>query len=198
MRRTLLALALAATAALLVLLLRPPAHPAPEPIATLPEFSLTERDGRAVSKSDLLGAPWIADFVFTRCVLYCPRLTARMKELRAKLPPTVRTVSFSVDPEHDTPARLTEYAQQWQIEGREWLFLTGTRADVWDLIRKGFLLPVEEEPSNPAAPILHSNRFVLVDARGRIRSSFEAYDDDALDRLLADLRAVLREEAAQQ
>lgn len=198
MRRTLLAMALAATAAFVVVLLTMQTRPAPEPIATLPDFTLTERDGATVSKSDLLGAPWVADFIFTRCVLYCPRLTARMKELRAKLPPTVRTVSFSVDPEHDTPEVLTGYARQWQIEGREWLFLTGTRAQVWELIRKGFLLPVEEEPANPASPILHSNRFVLVDSRGRIRSTVEAYDDDALDRLLADLKAVLREEADRQ
>ena len=195
MKRTLLAFALAATAAIVVLLLGRPRHPAPEPIAALPDFTLVERDGSKVSRSDVLGAPWVADFVFTRCVLYCPRLTARMKELRGKLPPAVRTVSFSVDPEHDTPEVLRAYAQQWQIEGRDWLFLTGSKPELWELIRKGFLLPVEDAPDTPGSPILHSNRFVLVDARGRIRNSYEAYDDDALDRLLADLQAVLREEA---
>ena len=191
-------MALAATAAFVVVLLTVQNRPAPEPIATLPEFSLTERDGSTVSKSDLLGAPWVADFIFTRCVLYCPRLTARMKELRTKLPPTVKTVSFSVDPEHDTPAVLADYARQWQVEGREWLFLTGTKPQLWELIRKGFLLPVEDAPDTPGSPILHSNRFVLVDSRGRIRSSVEAYDDDALDRLVADLKAVLREEKERQ
>jgi protein SCO1/2 len=198
MQRTLLALAVAATAVLALLLFRAPRRPAPEPIATLPDFALFERDGARVAQRDLLGAPWIANFVFTRCVLYCPRLTARMKELRGKLPPGVKTVSFSVDPEHDTPEVLTAYARQWRIEGREWLFLTGAREEVWTLVRNGFLLPVEEAPEVPASPILHSNRFVLVDGRGRIRAAVEAYEEGALERLLADLRAVLAEEAERQ
>ena len=175
-----------------------PGRPAPPPLSTLPDFTLVERDGSTVRRTDLLGAPWVADFVFTRCIAYCPRLTARMKELRARLPAEIRTVSFSVDPEHDTPAVLTEYARQWQIEGKSWLFLTGERAAVWSLVRKGFLLAVEEDPSstgsNSAAPIVHSNRFVLVDSRGRMRSAVEAFDADAIERLLAELEAVRREE----
>ena len=149
-----------------------------------------------MTRDDLLGAPWVADFVFTRCVLYCPRLTARMKELRALLPPEVKTVSFSVDPEHDTPEVLAAYAAGFQIEGKSWLFLTGSRAEIWELVRKGFLLPVEDAPEIPASPILHSNRFVLVDSRGRIRSMVEAYEEDALERLLADLAALRREEGS--
>ena len=188
----LLALALSAAAIELAACASP--RPAPEPISTLPDFTLTERDGSRISRADLLGSPWIADFVFTRCVLYCPRLTARMKELRGRLPPNVKTVSFSVDPDHDTPEVLSAYAREWQIEGRAWFFLTGTRTEVWGLIRKGFLLAVEEAPQNPASPILHSNRFALVDSQGRVRSAVEAYDDDALDRIVADLDAVRREE----
>jgi protein SCO1/2 len=147
-----------------------------------------------VTRADLAGTPWIADFVFTRCAIYCPRLTVRMKELRERLPPAIRTVSFSVDPEHDTPEVLERYAEQWGIEGRSWLFLTGEREPMWRLVREGFLLPVEDAPEVEASPILHSNRFVLVDSAGRIRDTYDAFDDDALERILADLSALAAEE----
>ncbi len=187
MRRAVWTLAIAAlaVAALLVWRVRQPR--APGVIATLPDFSFTERDGSTVTRHDLLGHPWVADFIFTRCKLYCPRLTARMKELRRRLPDAVKSVSFTVDPEHDTPEVLSDYARQWQIEGRQWLFLTGPRDAMWTLIRKGFLLPVEAAPQVPDSPILHPNRFVLVDERGRTRNTYDAFDRDALDRLLRDL-----------
>lgn len=170
-----------------------PPRPAPEPITTIPDFTLTERDGSQVARADLLGREWVADFVFTRCALYCPRLTARMKELRAKVPADVRFVSFSVDPGHDTPEVLSAYAAKWGIAGRDWLFLTGTKAEIWTLVEKGFLLPVADAPEVEAAPILHSNRFVVVDAEGRMRSAVEAFEPGALERIVADLAALRRE-----
>jgi len=171
-------------------------RPAPEPLSRLPEFALTASDGSTVTRESLAGAPWVADFIFTRCVAYCPRLTARMKELRTRLPARVRSVSFSVDPAHDTPEVLAAYARDWQAEGPEWIFLTGERDEIWSLIRVGFLLPVEEAPDTPEAPVLHSNRFALVDSAGAVRGTYEAFEEDALDRLLADLAAVEREEGS--
>ena len=194
MRRTLIALAAAVVVVTGVFVLVSQRPRAPAVMAVLPEFALLERDGSPVGRADLLGSPWVADFVFTRCAIYCPRLTARMKELRARLPASVRSVSFSVDPEHDTPEVLAEYAQRWGIEGREWLFLTGSRDATWSLIREGFLQPVEETPEVTASPILHSNRFVLVDSRARLRGFYDAFDEEALAQLLADLRGVLAEE----
>lgn len=195
MRRTLVALAALAVvgSGLFFYLLARRVEP-PMVIARLPPFELTERDGSQVALADLAGAPWIADFVFTRCAIYCPRLTARMKELRERLPARVRSVSFSVDPDYDTPAVLTEYARKWGIDGRDWLFLTGSREAMWTLIREGFLQPVEATPEVEASPILHSNRFVLVDAQGRLRGLYDAFEEGAFDRLLADLAAITAEE----
>lgn len=188
----LLAGAFAAVAVLFVLdrTLRPPPPPL---IAVVPDFALVERSGAALTRADLLGRPWVADFFFTRCAVYCPRLTARMKELGERLPrgSPVRRVSISVDPTHDTPEVLVDYAQKWGIgAGDEWLLATGDEAEIRELVRHGFLLPVEDDPDNVAMPILHSNRFVLVDAEGRIRGTYEAFEPDALNRLLADLGAI--------
>lgn len=170
--------------------------PPPPVIATLPDFVLTERSGALVTRAELAGSPWIADFIFTRCRVYCPRLTERMKELGGRLGEgsDVLLVSITVDPEHDTPAVLTEYANAHGLSHRaDWLFLTGPRPAIWELVRRGFLLPVEETPANPDMPILHSNRFVLVDGEGRMRGAYDAFEPDALDRLLADLEAVRAE-----
>lgn len=171
------------------------AREAPPVLSELPEFQLLDQNGEAVTKSSLAGAPYIADFIFTRCPAACPRLTARMKELVIELPrdSRARFVSFSVDPDHDRPERLAAFAAKWEIRDPRWRFLTGERDAMWTLIRKGFLLPVEEQP-DPANPFLHSNRFALVDAAGRLRGTYEAFEDEAVERLLADLAAIERDE----
>jgi len=167
---------------------------APDLAIPLPEFALVERDGSTVGLGELAGRPWIADFIFTRCAIYCPRLTARMQRLRETLPPGVRSVSITVDPGHDSPEVLAEYARKWSVEGRDWLFLTGEPETVRALIRDGFLQPVEDTPEVEGSPILHSNRFVLVDGKGRMRGFYEAFDEAAMAELAADLSAVLAEE----
>jgi len=169
-------------------------RPPPEVIAPLPEFELLASDGATVRRADLVGRPLVVDFIFTRCALYCPRLTAEMKALGPRLPAGVGRVSISVDPEHDRPEVLAEYARKWEVgAGDDWRFLTGEKEAVRDLVRKGFLLPVEDDPGNPAMPILHSNRFALVDAEGRIRGTYEAFEPEAIERLLQDLAAVRAE-----
>lgn len=172
-----------------------PAAPAPLPVLNeLPDFSLTERSGAEVTKSSLAGRPVVVDFIFTRCSLVCPRLTARMKELERALPAAsrARLLSISVDPDYDTPEILQRYAETWHLAGDRWLFATGERQAIRELVRRGFLLPVEEQPEIPEMPILHSSRFALVDAQGRLRATYEAFEEDALERLLADLAALER------
>lgn len=178
----------------LVLLATAAACRAPEPLpvlAELPPFALVERSGAALDKAALAGRPAIVDFIFTRCPASCPRLTARMKELEKRLPErsTARLLSITVDPEHDRPEVLTRYADGWQA-GPRWLFATGERAAIWELVRRGFLLAVEETPEDTTSPILHSNRFALVDGEGRLRATYLAFEEDALDRVLADLARV--------
>lgn len=174
---------------------------APEPLpvlSELPEFALLERSGTTLDKAALAGRPAIVDFIFTRCPASCPMLTARMKELERRLPESskVRLLSISVDPEHDRPEVLSRYAENWQA-GPRWLFATGERAAIWELVRKGFLLAVEETPEDLTSPILHSNRFALVDREGRLRATYQALEEDALDRILSDLAALEASEAGE-
>jgi protein SCO1/2 len=166
-------------------------------LGTVPEFTLANRDGRLVRTADLAGAPWIADFVFTRCMSSCPMLSARMAELDRTLPEPlgIRLVSFSVDPAHDTPAVLERYARSLAAS-RRWLFLTGDPAALRSLTRRGFRLAVEPGGAGLAVPpeaILHSTRFVLVDAQGTIRGTYQGLDPAALRQLAADARALAEE-----
>lgn len=166
----------------------------PEPIPVygqLPAFSLVNRDGRTVRLEDLAGAPWVADFVFTRCPASCPMMSARMARLERSLPRDVeaRLVSISVDPVHDTPEVLERYARKYRAPER-WLFLTGERENVRKLSIEGFKLGLEMDPPPEMAapePILHSTRFVLVDGEGRIRGYYEAFDEASTEKLRADL-----------
>jgi protein SCO1/2 len=120
-------------------------RPADLPVlGTVPPFTLVERSQKAMTRDDLRGRPWVAGFVFTRCGGICPAMTARMKDLRAEAP-TLDLVSFSVDPEHDTPAVLQSYARQHGIGDRWWL-LTGTTAALHSLATDGFRLAAAAVP----------------------------------------------------
>lgn len=181
----------------LLRLLDPP--PAPLPVlAEVPSFSLIQRDGSTVTRDDLLGAPWIADFIFTRCPGICPLMSLTMQRLGERLPSgsAVRLVSISVDPEFDTPEVLTAYAERFNAPS-SWLFLTAEHAETThELARKGFLLAVDPDPApgTTEEPILHSSRLVLVDGKGRIRGYYDALHDEERERLLGDVERVLADE----
>lgn len=163
----------------------------------VPDFALTERSGRTVRLEDLKGRIWIADFIFTSCAGPCPMLSQQMSGFQTSLSraPEVRLVSFSVDPERDTPAVLSEYAERYRADRERWLFLTGGRKAVYRLIREGFRLSVEEAPEDEGQ-ILHSLRFALVDRAGRVRGYYNGDDPESLRRLLPDIDRLLREGAS--
>jgi len=161
----------------------------------VPDFSLTERSGRTVTSRDLAGRFWVADFVFTRCTGVCPLLTARMSSLVHALRSErdMRFVSFSVDPEYDTPEVLSRYAAAQGADDERWLFVTGRHEALYRLIGEGFKLSVaSQEPGQPQAGelITHSDRFVLVDPQGRIRGYYHGDDEETIGRLADDLAAL--------
>ncbi len=153
------------------------------------EFHLVERSGRIVTQADLAGRVWIAAFIFTRCPLSCPRISSAMKVLQTRLAKTdVLLVSTSVDPENDTPAVLTAYADRFGASRERWWFLTGDKSSIHELVQNRFKLSlVETSPADRTAggeAISHSDRVAMVD-RGQIVGFFESSDQDALDALVA-------------
>lgn len=156
---------------------------------SLPPFELLDSAGRPAGLDDLAGRPWIADFIFTRCVAVCPMMSLRMAELDRELPAEVALVSITVDPEHDTPEVLARYAERLEASER-WSFLTGEPAAIYELSLDGFHLAVDPDPPPEMAsdemPILHSARFALVDAHGRIRGYYDSMDRAEMERLARD------------
>jgi len=171
---------------------RSPGSPAGD-FGTVPAFSLIDSDGMRVDRSRFAGEWWVADFIFTRCTGICPILTSRMARIAAEIP-DVTLVSFSVDPLYDTPDVLSRHAEGVRplpaSRGR-WHFLTGPRDELYRLIGEGFHLSVAEAGPGVAPPegelITHSDRIVIVDPEGRIRGYHHGTDEDAVERIAADL-----------
>ncbi len=170
-------------------------------LVTLPDFGLTERSNRSVSLADLRGKVWVANFVFTSCTGPCPLLSAQMKGLQTELKdvPGVALVSFSVDPDTDTPEVLARYAAGFEADPERWLFLTGQRHPIYDLIRSGFKLAVQGDGGGnpggraPAGQILHTLRFALVDKSGRVRGYFDGTDPALSERIVPAVARLLGE-----
>ena len=171
-------------------------------LGIVPAFSLIERTQQPFTHTDLTGSIWVADFIFTHCPGICPLLSQRMSRLQTTLrTKPVRFISFSVDPERDTPEVLQVYAQRYRADDQRWVFLTGDRAAMYALTREGFRLGVEAlAPNDPRLtthePIVHSNRFVLIDPQRRIRGYYRGDDTESVAQLLQDIEMLMATEPA--
>jgi cytochrome oxidase Cu insertion factor (SCO1/SenC/PrrC family) len=120
----------------------------------VPDFALTDQAGRAVRRADLEGNVWVASLIFTSCPDECPLMTAEMAQLQSDLAhvPDLRLVSISVDPERDTPAVLSQYADRFNADPARWRFLTGDKHAIYRLVKDGFRLGIVDpgEPSYPS------------------------------------------------
>ncbi len=168
---------------------------------SVPSFALTAQDGRQVTRDDLKGHVWIADFVFTNCPGPCPLLTSHMRgiqDLLAERSLDVPLVSFSVDPQTDTPEVLTVYGKAFGADFTRWTFLTGNKQEIYDLILHGFLLAVSDgavSSDYSAGPgiITHSTRFALVDQTGEVRGYYHGEEPTVAAEIVADAERLLTE-----
>jgi len=161
------------------------------PLGSVGAFSLTDQAGRAVTAESLRGKVWAAGFMFTRCPTVCPRITRRMRELQQtarKDGVELALVSFSVDPEHDTPEVLLAYARKYEADLASWRFLTGDLAVVRKTSEQGFKLALDGKV-NPDAEhfgLMHGSHLVLVDRTGQIRGYYRTSEDLQMSQLLTD------------
>jgi len=185
----------AALLALLVTLACKPEPPLPT-FGASPRFSLTDQQGAPFSSDDLGGRLALADFIYTSCQDACPLLTANMarvqEQLKAdgRLGQKVVLLSFSLDPERDTPAALRAYGERFGVDASGWKMLTGSKealeqaAEAFKLGRPILLPPTQQ---NPAINLAHSNRVVLVDTSGQVRAYYRGDELDPED-VMRDIR----------
>ncbi len=161
---------------------------------TVPSFQFVNQNAQSFGSAQLDGKIWIADFIYTTCPGPCPMISTRMGELQKPLEKTdVHLVSFSVDPEKDTPTVLRGYAEKLRAEPNRWDFLTGSKSAIYKLSHDGFKLAISDGKEEAGVPV-HSTRMVLVDRHGQIRGYYEATEPDAVTKLVADTNHLLREQ----
>jgi protein SCO1/2 len=160
-------------------------------LATLPAFQLTDQAGRPFGSQELEGKTWVASFIFTRCATICPSITAKMTRIQDRtrnLGAAFHLVSFSVDPEYDTPERLEAYARAHRASPRLWSFLTGPEAQVKEAVVSGLKIAVGREKGDDGRfdGIFHGSHLVLVDQRGRVRGYYDSDDGEVVDHVVRD------------
>jgi len=170
-------------------------------MSIVPPFALTERSGKTITNHDLAGKIWVADFIYTTCPGPCPMITAGMAKIQEEVAhdPQVQLVTFTVDPETDTPAVLAKYADQFGADPYRWWFLTGPEKPLYDLIQNGFLQVVQDNSGQPTQPgqykVTHSTYLALVDADGNVRGFYEGDSTDSRADLLRDIKKLETEES---
>jgi enediyne biosynthesis protein E4 len=155
----------------------------------LPPFSLTDQTGNRFGSAQLDAWVWVAHLTFSRCRDICPGVIDALKMIQSELKgQDVRFVSFTVDPEHDPPQVLRDYAAASGADPDRWKFLTGRPNQVWQLARHGLHLPVDPRPDGE--PVFPRSELVLVDRGLRIYGVFDASSADGRAKLLAALRTL--------
>ena len=158
---------------------------APLPVlGEVPHFTLADQTGAAFDSGRLAGRVWVADFMYTTCPGPCPMMSHRMRQIAEAS--DVWLVSFTVDPEHDTPPVLAAYARRYPAPPGRWWFLTGDRATLHGLGWSAFHLNAVD------GSLEHSTRFALVDGRMRIRAYYQTLEDRFRPQLLSDIRRLER------
>jgi len=172
--------------------LSPQEAPIPWTVAHVGEFHLVDQNGEPVTRESLLGEQWVANFIFARCTYQCPATSRKIMELNREVRDVpVRFVTITVDPEHDTPAIMKEFASIWKAESPRWRFCTGEPEEVMQLIRSGFKVAAWENVGTmrlPGMEFAHSNHLIHVDAKGLILGRY----DSGVDSELVTLRRVLK------
>jgi protein SCO1/2 len=148
----------------------------PDRERTLGEFSLTDENGIAVTRTELAGKILVVSFLFTSCSLTCPEVTKRMAEIQRLTAndADVRLVSLTVDPRTDTPAVLAKLGVRFGVDTSRWQFLTGDKIVLHTLIAKSFLAQDNADPFNSMpGNFTGTERIAVVDQHGRTRIYFD-------------------------
>lgn len=158
------------------------------------DFNFTTQDNEQFGLKDLEGEWWVAYFMYTNCTIVCPTTTPHMVSAQNKLSEdglNPQIVSFSVDPEHDTPDVLQEYADEYEADLDNWAFLTGYEFDeIQDLAEDSFKT-VLDDGGPDSHEYSHSTYFYLVNPDGEIIKRYDGMSYEEMDLLVNDLKEVM-------
>lgn len=160
---------------------------------TIADFELINQNGKTITQKDYKDKIYVADFFFTTCQTICPIMTDHMVQIQdfVKDDDHVLLLSHTVTPEIDDVDRLKKYALEKGVNDSKWNLVTGDRKEIYDLARKSYLVAKD----NPDAEfdLIHTENFVLVDTKKRIRGFYDGTDPEAMDQLKEDIRVLEKE-----
>jgi len=146
---------------------------------TIADFSFINQNGKTITQEDYKDVIYVADFFFTTCQTICPIMTGNMAWLQDKVKdmPDVKLLSFSVMPDIDTQEALRKYADEKGVDDRKWNLLTGDKKKIYYLARQSFLA-VKTDNTGELYDMVHTENFILVDKKGRIRGFYDGTNMD--------------------
>lgn len=158
-------------------------------IHRIPEFSFIDQDGKVVSEKTIAGKIYVASFFFTRCAGICPKLTANMAILQERFREDTDVVflSHSVTPDADSVPVLRKYARAAGIISDKWHLLTGSRDEIYRLARKEYYAGDTVGYYQAENEFLHTENFILLDQKRRIRGVYNGTLPIEMDRITDDI-----------
>ncbi len=160
---------------------------------SIPKFSLINQVGDTITDDRLSGVVTIVDFFFTTCPTICIDMAKNMQTIQAFFledNSKVQILSFSVDPETDTPEKLLQYAYDNNVNSYSWNLVTGDKKEIYELARKGFMVTATEGDGGDD-DFIHDNKFVLIDREKRIRGYYDGTSTEDTERLQKDIQKLL-------
>jgi len=161
----------------------------------IPEFTLVNQNGEIITLEAYKDKIYVADFFFTTCQTICPIMTGHMKRIQEKLAHDgeVLLLSHSVTPKIDSVARLKAYAIKNGVDDQKWNLVTGDKKQIYNLARKSYLVAKSNGDGGPY-DLIHTENFVLIDKKQRIRGFYDGTNIEEIDRLLEDIDVLKSEE----
>jgi protein SCO1 len=160
---------------------------------SIAEFAFINQMGDTVTKADLAGKVYVADFFFTTCPTICPIMKKEMLRVHEQFRsnPDFKILSHSIDPTYDTQEVLRDFAEKLGVEdATTWNFLTGDQEKIFEIGQTSYLTTAMADQLEPGG-FLHSGAFLLVDQKGHIRGVYDGTKSEQVDRLLNDIPKLL-------
>ncbi|MFT4661163.1 MAG: protein SCO1/2 [Patiriisocius sp.] len=166
---------------------------------TIGDFSFLNQNNETITQAEVEGKVYVAEYFFTTCGTICPKMNAQMQRIQFAYSreENVKLLSFTVNPEVDSVEQMKRYADHHDAKDGHWHFLTGEKEDLYALARKSFFILKPAEAQNlgdAGSDFIHTNNFVLVDQKKRIRGYYDGTNEAEVTKLIADIRRLLEEE----
>jgi protein SCO1/2 len=162
---------------------------------TIADFSFTNQNGKTITQKDYKGKVYVADFFFTTCQTICPKMTSNMTEIQKAFlnNPKVMLLSHSVLPDTDSVPVLKEYALKNGVVDGKWNLVTGDKKEIYGIARKSYLAVKTGSPDQ-LYDMVHTENFILVDTKQRVRGFYDGTKTKDITRLIQDVKWLVESE----